>query len=813
MKKVIQHIMNLPVILAFCIIPFTTRAQQPDTARVIPFIPLAEITVQATQVSSLLQEKQNILLRPEQKSTISARIDTLLLKLYLLREDPRIHRLDALSFRNLNNLDNDWTFLHSNLLDEQNQLTEMVQKLENERSSMEGNLSEWNNTLLKASEMSSLEMVIEQVNSIISELEGFMSSLRSDSEFLQERLVQISEGLIFCNTVLGNIKSAQELATKQLLSLKQPPLWKAFAQKTDITIISEQRSLIEDNISDLKDFYMNYSFRIWLHLLLFLIIIGIIYFSFRNLKDFIPEMDIPQADAIIKILKRPVSSAFLINFPLAFIIYETLPDTVRLINTLLLLIPVVLILTDIITGPSRRFIYLLLVAALLVQIHSLSYSDTMISRVFLIAIIIFGLVILGMILWKKSLRQLVLSSRIGKFILVLIWLSVILFALSLFSAIAGAVLLAEFITYATIKSAAIALVFYALAVAMNGIIISSLHSPNIRKLNLIKENYEVIYRRSVNLINLASWVLWLIFTLRFFSVWDHIWKGTKIVLTYSLTIGTVEISLGNILAFLLIVWLTLWISRLIRIIIEGEVTPRVKLKRGVPAAISLILRISVITIGFLIAVGAAGVELSKLAILLGAFGVGIGFGLQNIFNNLISGIIIAFERPINEGDIIEISGFWGTVQKVGIRATTIRTFDGAEVVIPNGNLISNELTNWTLTDQQRRVEVLVGVKYGTDPEQVLKILYDVADAHEETLKDPRPLPLFTEFGESSLNFRLLVWIPDANSRMRIQSELSVAINRELKKAGIEIPFPQRDIHFKSIDESLPNQLLKGKKRE
>lgn len=813
MKKEILHILQSLVILSCCLVPINMLAQQPDTVKVIPSIPLAEITVQATQVSSLLQDKQNIFLKPQQKSTISTRIDTLLLKLYLLREDPRLHRLDALSFRNLTNLENDWTFLHSSLLDEQNQLTSMVQRFENERISMEKNLSVWKNTLLKAQEMSSPEMVIEQVNSIIRELEDFMSSLRSNSEFLQERLVQISEGLIFCNTVLVNIGSAQDLATKQLFTLKQPPLWKAFEQEPDITIISEQRSLIEDNITDLKDFYANYSFRIWLHLLLFIIIIGIIFFSFRNLKNSIPAMDIPQVDAIIKILKRPVSSAFLINFPLAFIIYETLPDPVRLINTLLLLIPVVLILTDIITGPSRRYIYLLLVAVLLVQIHSLSYSDTMISRISLLVINIFGLVILGMVLWKKSLHQLVLSSKIGKIIIVSIWLSVILCAFSLFSAIAGAVLLAEFIIYATIKSAALALVFYALAVVMNSIIISSLHSPKIQRLNVIRENYEVIYRKLVNIVNFLSLILWLIITLRFFSFWDHIWKAIKTMLTYSITVGTVEISLGNILAFLLIIWLTLWISRLIRVIIEGEVTPRVKLRRGVPAAISLILRISIITIGFLIAVGAAGVELSKLAILLGALGVGIGFGLQNIFNNLISGIIIAFERPINESDIIEISGYWGTVQRIGIRATTIRTFDGAEVVIPNGNLISNELINWTLTDQQRRVEVNVGVKYGTDPEMVLKILRDVSDAHEETLKDPKPLPLFTEFGDSSLNFRLLVWIPNADDRFRIQSELSVAVNRELKKAGIEIPFPQRDLHVKSIHDSLTDQLLKGKKKE
>ncbi len=814
MKKAILHISSLFTILVLLHVPLNIRAQQPDTAaRVIPSFPLAEITVHATQVSALLQEKQNILLKPERKSIISARIDTLLIKLYLLREDPRIHRLDALSFRNLYNLENDWFLLHSRLLDEQNQLTGMVQKLENEKISMEGNLSVWKNTLLKARETSSPEMVIEQINSIIEDIEGFLSSFRSDSEFLQERLVQISEGLIFCNTVLGNIRSAQEIATKQLLTLKQAPLWKAFKQKTDTTIISEQRSLIEDNISDLKDFYTNYSFRIWLHLILFLIIIGIIFFSFRNLKDVIPEMDIPQASAITKILKRPVSSAFLINFPLAFILYETLPDPVRLINTLLLLIPIVLILKDIITGPSRRFIYFLLIATLLLQIHSLSYTDTLISRIFLLAIIIFGLVILAMILWKKSLRQYILSSNLGKIIFVLIWLSVILFTLSLFSVIAGAILLAEFITYAIIKSAAIAFILYALAVTLNGIIISSLHSQNIRKLNLIKKYYDIIYKRLVNIINLATWILWLIFTLRFFSVWDNIYNGTKTVLTYSLTVGTVEISLGNILAFFLIVWLTLWISRLIRIIVEGEVAPRVKLRRGVPAAVSLILRISVITIGFLLAVGAAGVELNKLAILLGAFGVGIGFGLQNIFNNLISGIIIAFERPINEGDIIEISGFWGTVQQVGIRATTIRTFDGAEVVIPNGNLISNELTNWTLTDQKRRLEVNVGVKYGTDPEKVLKILQDVAEAHEEILKDPRPLSLFIEFGESSLNFRLLAWIPDANSRLRIQSELSVTVNRELKKAGIEIPFPQVDLHVKSVNENIMNNITPGKRRK
>ena len=191
--------------------------------------------------------------------------------------------------------------------------------------------------------------------------------------------------------------------------------------------------------------------------------------------------------------------------------------------------------------------------------------------------------------------------------------------------------------------------------------------------------------------------------------------------------------------------------------------------------------------------------MSKLTLLLGALGVGIGFGLQNIFNNLVSGIILAFERPINEGDIIEVGSLLGTVKQIGIRASTILTVEGAEVIVPNGNLISNELINWTLSDQKRRVEIQIGVKYGTDPRQVIQILRDIADKHENVLNDPEPLCLFSAHGESSLDFRLLCWIPDADERLRLASDLTVEVNEALQRAGIEIPFPQRDLHVRSVE--------------
>ena len=151
-----------------------------------------------------------------------------------------------------------------------------------------------------------------------------------------------------------------------------------------------------------------------------------------------------------------------------------------------------------------------------------------------------------------------------------------------------------------------------------------------------------------------------------------------------------------------------------------------------------------------------------------------------------------------------------TVKEIGIRSSTIFTFEGSEVIVPNGNLISKELINWTLTDRQRRAEVIIGVAYGTDPEKVLGILQDVTADHAEIVKEPAPLALFSGFGDSSLDFRLLFWIRKADERFKIQSEVNVAVNKALQKAGITIPFPQRDLHLKSVESGVVKD-LGGKK--
>ena len=229
--------------------------------------------------------------------------------------------------------------------------------------------------------------------------------------------------------------------------------------------------------------------------------------------------------------------------------------------------------------------------------------------------------------------------------------------------------------------------------------------------------------------------------------------------------------------------------------------PRLPAGRGVGYALTTTVHYAVLLVGFLLAISAAGVDLNKVSLLAGAFGVGIGFGLQNVVNNFVSGLILLYERPVQLGDMVEVGGTTGEVRRIGIRSSTIRTFQGAEVIVPNSNLISDRVVNWTFSDRRRRIELQVGVAYGTDPQRVLLILLAVARAHPDVLDDPAPQALMLGFGDSSLDFELRAWTALFDTYVVTQSELAIALHRALAEAGIEIPFPQRDLHLRSSDEA------------
>jgi len=211
----------------------------------------------------------------------------------------------------------------------------------------------------------------------------------------------------------------------------------------------------------------------------------------------------------------------------------------------------------------------------------------------------------------------------------------------------------------------------------------------------------------------------------------------------------------------------------------------------------LLIRIAIITIGVLIAFISVGIPMDKIALMISALSVGIGFGLQNVINNLVSGLIIAFEKPINLNDIVEVGGQTGKMKSIGIRSSVITTWDGADVIIPNGDLLSQHLVNWTMGSNRRRFEINLGVAYGSDLNVVKTILMEVLMQHQLVLKNPAPMVWVTNFNDSSIDFAVKYWVPHFNFGNDVRNDLIIAIDVAFKTNGIEIPFPQQDLHIRS----------------
>ncbi len=240
------------------------------------------------------------------------------------------------------------------------------------------------------------------------------------------------------------------------------------------------------------------------------------------------------------------------------------------------------------------------------------------------------------------------------------------------------------------------------------------------------------------------------------------------------------------------------IANIAKFMLEDVFLPKLSLRGGLGYAISRVTYYVLLVAIFFAVVTDAGVELNKFTVITGAVGLGVGFGLQNIVNNFASGLIILFERPFRIGDTVEVGGVEGTVKRIGARSSTVLTFQYAEVIVPNSNLLSNQVINWTLTSARRRVEVPVGVAYGTNPELALNLLIEVAESNPRILKEPRPEAFFLGFGESALNLELRFWAAQS-IWFELKSEVGLAVFHALRKAGIEIPYPQRDLHVRALD--------------
>ena len=434
------------------------------------------------------------------------------------------------------------------------------------------------------------------------------------------------------------------------------------------------------------------------------------------------------------------------------------------------------------------FIYFALLFLDLLERNSI--SNTLDDRLLIIAINLSMITLIVVFIKNKVIESLEVGF-IKKLFYKSLPLMILLFTLSIVANVSGMVYLSERITHGLFIAIQSSIIFYALTIILSGYVIILIRRRIAMVSGLLNKYADNIERNVTLFIKIFMVLWWLKLLLRTLGFEGQFNSAITDMLALSWVIGTTTISVHSIVSFVFILLGTWILSRVVQMFLEVEVFSRVHFARGVPTAISTVSNYIIVISGLLIAISSLGVTTQQLALVFGALGVGIGFGLRNIIANFISGIIMVFERPIQIGDTIEVDNTMGKVLHIGTRASSIKTFDGSEVIVPNESFISSKIINWTLSDERRRKVLHIKVAFDSDIETVLEIMRSVALAHESVLKDPEPLPAFEGFGDYYLEFKLYYWLAD--NLIPAQSDVAIGVYKKLKEANIATPMPIQEL--------------------
>jgi potassium efflux system protein len=377
-------------------------------------------------------------------------------------------------------------------------------------------------------------------------------------------------------------------------------------------------------------------------------------------------------------------------------------------------------------------------------------------------------------------------------------LGAVFFAVVLLLELWGKAELAEFLFASSLQTLGLVIAFSLLGRLVRGALEGVVRSSLAHGVVLVRSNAAAIVQRLVLVCNVLIDVALLAVLLKVWQVYDSPTEALLGLLTAGITVGSQRLTVGLIVAAVGLIWVAYLASLVLQKLLTEDVLARRHVETGVSLSVARLVHYTVVTGGFVTALVVLGVDLTKMTLLASALGVGIGFGLQTIVNNFVCGLILLFERPLRVGDIIEFGGRQAKIVKIGLRSTTVRTFDEADVIVPNTDLITNQVTNWTLTDRYARAMIAVGVAYGSDVTLVMQTLQECALAHPGVMRNPAPQVVFQSFGDSALNFELRVWVANVDNRLQVASDLHQDIDRRFRQAAIAIPFPQRDLHVRSV---------------
>jgi small-conductance mechanosensitive channel len=643
--------------------------------------------------------------------------------------------------------------------------------------------------------------VIREISQTLAAIDSVQGVVRVARDTVLKLQAAVGEQKARADQNLADERQEIDRRRGSLVSIDSPPVWKMFGQLDDQRTLSERAEAIwRLNYQTVRSYVEQEKSRLFWSLALLLALI-VALFSLRGAAGTqVQSDDSPRVATAF--LDHPVAAGFLIAALVGYMLHPNAPRAWKAVLGLVLLVAAVRLIPRILTKSTRWWGYVAVILFFLLQAVKLAPFGTPEGRVVLLLLSLTGL---GATLWlakSPALAESTISKRWPRAIGSGVRLSSIAFALGVIANIVGGVGFATVVTTGAVHLIFAAVGFWLVAAAALGFVSIATSTATASRLGITPAIAETIQRGAHRVVGLLAVVGWAGTTLAGFGLFEPVTTALKDLFDAGISVGNFSLTVGDVLIFSFIVWLALKLSQLISFVLDTDILPHVDLPRGVPAVITKLIQYAVILVGILVAFSAVGFDVDRITILFGALGVGVGFGLQGVVNNFASGLVVLFGRAINFGDAVQFDDFEGVVEDIGLLQSTVRTYHGADVLVPNSTLISSTVVNWTRgKDDIRRIDVPVGVAYGTDPNSVIEVLERTATKHPSVVQNPAPKALFLGFGDNSLDFQLNVWFAE-DKWYNASSDLRIAAHDALNAAGIEIAKPQRDLHLRSIDEGV-----------
>lgn len=694
--------------------------------------------------------------------------------------------LNSYSLHSLENKRSEWISYAQLVSSYENRLRNRMDLLNKENSSLNSTSQLWKNTKSFIEESETGKELLDDILIVTDSVQILTSRLNNEIDELLRIQKSLSELKQAINEDIALIESAINASRLSIFGRSHPPIWNSIDSTSAWSNFSDgiRKSLRENNNVLTIYFEANLNKGI-IYVIIFILLVLLFSVVRHHRQIYFKENTIMKKQAEI-ILNNPIISALALSILIFSFMFLDRPRFVTILMAMAVTVPIYMVIPRIFE--SRR---IKLVLYFLISLYFLDVLQFLLPpSSFYIRMILFTENLL--LMWcfyelYQARKELFSVSKFwGKIVNKTAMPVIYILGLAFFANFFGFLSLSQYLVAALYGIAYAGLLITLIAIILYVFIIFLVEFRVDKGMD--RQIGVNILRRVLNIIKIGAIILWIRVILVIIGLFNPMMKWYRMLMDTSWTIGAGEISLGGLISFIVILVITFLINRWVRNFFMLSYVIKSRLPKGIPAAVSMISRYVIVIFGIYIALSAAGVDLGRFGLIAGALGVGIGFGLQNVVYNLIAGLIITLERPIHVGDIVEVENLMGKVTEIGVRSSKVKTFDGSEVIVPNGNIISNQVINWTLSDQKRRLKILVKTEMGVNPRTILKIMVQEARKHKNTLKSPEPLALFNGYGSSSLDFTLYFWVYfDVGFTTR--SDVALAIYDSLEKEGIGLPVP------------------------